>query len=162
MVWVSKCRGIRICTYAAPKKWTNPYYLECVLFDLIPGSLTLAATDGHRLGVTAVAVSSAFVSQFILPSTCIEDVAGFCGSGDIEIAFSTQMVLYTSQSGVLFSRLLDGTFPQYKNLVANASLGQVARVGRNDIASAVSRVTLMSDSKKPAVKLILSCRDLHS
>ncbi|MGF6282036.1 DNA polymerase-3 subunit beta [Pseudomonas frederiksbergensis] len=136
------------------------YYLNGVLFDLQPGSLTLAATDGHRLGVTEVPVTSELSGQFILPSTCIEDVAGFCGSGAVEVAFSKQMVRYTTRSGVLFSRLVDGTFPKYKNLVANAAKGMLARVDRNEIASAVARVTLLSDSKMPAVKLTLSSDEI--
>lgn len=136
------------------------YYLNGVLFDLQPGSLTLAATDGHRLGVTEVPVTSELAGQFILPSTCIEDVAGFCGSGDVEVAFSKQMVRYTTRSGVLFSRLVDGTFPKYKNLVTNAAKGMIARVDRNEIASAVARVTLLSDSKMPAVKLTLTNNEI--
>ncbi|MGE8065163.1 DNA polymerase III subunit beta [Pseudomonas sp. NPDC089569] len=132
------------------------YYLNGVLFDLAPDSLTLAATDGHRLGVTEVPVNSCLSGQFILPSTCIEDVAVFCGTGDVEVSFSKQMVRYTTHSGVLFSRLIDGTFPKYKNLLTNAAQGMIARVDRNEIASAVARVTLLSDSKIPAVKLTLT------
>lgn len=131
------------------------HYLNGALFDVEPGCLTIVATDGHRLGVTEVNVATTVTGKFILPSTCIEDVVGFCGSGEIEVAFSRNMVRYTNQSGVLFSRLLEGNFPSYKNLVTNAAQGQVARLVRNDIASAVARVTLMSDSKNPAVKLSL-------
>lgn len=129
------------------------YYLNSVLFELTPGALSLVATDGHRLGVTEVQVDSAVSGQFLLPSTCIEDVAAFAGTGQIDVTFTKQMVRFTSKAGVLFSRLVDGTFPQYKSHVANAALGQMVRVGRTDIATAVARVTLLSDSKNPAVKL---------
>lgn len=129
------------------------FFLNGLLFDYSPNTLTLAATDGHRLGVTEVQVDSSVTGQFILPSDCIEDVATFAGAGQIEVAFNKQMVRFTNETGVLYSRLVDGKFPQYKNHVTNAALGQVVRVGRSDIASAVARVTLLSDSKNPAVRL---------
>lgn len=127
--------------------------LNGVSFDFAPGLLTLAATDGQRLGVVENEVASDFDLCFILPSTCIEDVISFCAAGEVEVAFSQKIARFSKSSGVLYTKLVEGAFPDYQKLVLAFSKGNVARVSRDDIAGAVSRVVLLSDVKSAAVRL---------
>lgn len=120
--------------------------LNGVCFDFESSQLSLAATDGYRMGVVDLALEPGFTQEFILPSTSIEDVAAFCNEGDVEISFNSKVARFSKPLGVLYTKLVDGAFPDYKALLAKFSKGDVAKVSRADIASAVSRVILMDEA----------------
>lgn len=126
--------------------------LNGVCFDFEPSHLSLAATDGYRMGVVDLALEPGFTQKFILPSTSIEDVAAFCSDGDVEISFNSKVARFSKPLGVLYTKLVDGTFPDYKAMLAKFSKGDVAKVSRTDVASAVSRVILMDESGASAVR----------
>ncbi|MBM5458921.1 DNA polymerase III subunit beta [Pseudomonas sp. P66] len=131
-------------------------YLNGVLFEFKPGLMTLAASDGLRLGVVDVAVEGQPMQHFILPSACIEDVCQFVGAGDVQIATSGNMARFSRAGGVLHTKLIDGKFPDYRKLVAAAEKGDVARVAREEFAGAMARVALLSEGTVSLVRLAVT------
>ncbi|WP_409286979.1 DNA polymerase III subunit beta [Pseudomonas guariconensis] len=128
-------------------------FLNGVLFDFSEGIVTLAASDGLRLGVVDLPHPGTPMQRFILPSTCIEDVCQFAGTGDIEIATSGSMARFTKRDGVLHTKLIEGGFPNYRQLLETAAQGNLARFNRDEFAGAVTRVSLLSDGSIPRVRL---------
>lgn len=132
------------------------HYLNGVLFEMAPGRLTVAASDGLRLGVVDLCVEAVEDASFILPSSCIEDVALFITSAageSIELAICSNLVRFTSRAGVLYSTLIDGKFPDYRRLVDAAEKGVPLQINRQDMADSLSRVALLSQGGSPFVRL---------
>lgn len=131
-------------------------FLNGIFFEFRAGTMTLAASDGYRMGVIDVPVEGAPMQHFILPSTCIEDVCQFVGSGPVLISTSGSMARFTRDGGVLHTKLIDGKFPDYRRLVDSAAKGDVARVTRDDLAGAIARVTLLSEGTMPLVRMTIT------
>lgn len=130
--------------------------LNGIFFDFQVGQMTLVASDGYRMGVVDVPVEGGTMQNFILPSTCIEDVCQFVGSGDIQIATSGNMARFTKAGGVLHTKLVEGKYPDYRKLIASAEQGDVARVIRDDLAGAMARVSLLSEGTVSVVRLAVT------
>lgn len=130
--------------------------LNGILFDFQQGLMTLAATDGLRLGVIDVPVTGKPMQNFILPSSCIEDVCQFVGAENVQVATSGSMARFTREGGVLHTKLVEGKFPDYRTLVTAAERGDVARIVRDDFAGAISRVGLLSEGAVSMVRLAVS------
>jgi len=129
------------------------HYLNGVLFELSSGRLTLAASDGYRLGVVELSVDGVADASFILPSSGIEDVVLFCAATRVEITSSAKLVRYAAPAGVLYSTLVDGEFPDYRRLVDAAEKGASVQVAKNDMADALARVALLSHGSSPVVRI---------
>ncbi|MCU9528519.1 DNA polymerase III subunit beta [Pseudomonas mosselii] len=131
-------------------------FLNGIFFEFHPGTMTLAASDGLRLGVVEVPVDGNPMQQFILPSACLEDVCQFLGTGEVQIATSGNMVRFSRAGGVLHTKLIDGNFPDYRKLIAAAQKGDLARVSRDEFAGAMARVGLLSEGVVSSVRLAVS------
>lgn len=134
--------------------------LNGILFDFQQGLMTLAAADGLRLGVIDVPVTGEPMQNFILPSSCIEDVCQFVGTGSVRVSTSGSMARFTREGGVLHTKLVEGKFPDYRKLLAAAEQGNVARIGRDDFAGAMARVGLLSEGAVSLVRLAVSAESI--
>lgn len=130
--------------------------LNGVLFEFEDGLMSLAASDGYRLGMVDVPVVGRPMQQFILPTACLEDVCQFVGDGDIQIASSGNIARFTKAGGVLHTKLVEGKFPDVRKLIAAADKGDVARVAREEFAGAMARVTLLSEGAVSIVRLAVT------
>lgn len=150
--------GLRQVGFCAARN-DSRHFLNGVLFEFSPGRLSLAASDGHRLGVVDMAMAGASDVTFIIPSTCIEDLALFCaGSSRVEVARVDNLVSFTTPGGgVLHSAVIDGTFPNYRQLLSAAERGVPVQVDKSDMSNALSRVALLGSASSPLVRI--SCED---
>lgn len=144
--------GIRRIAFCVARRDVRTY-LNGMLFDVGEGKLTLVGTDGHRMGTAEIKVPTENTLKFTLPVACLEDVATFASQGEIEIQHSGNLVAFIGPHGVLTSRLIDGRFPNYADLITRAEQGTPIKMSRDAITSAVARVSLLSDGKSQAVKL---------
>ncbi|MBK3919866.1 DNA polymerase III subunit beta [Pseudomonas stutzeri] len=131
------------------------HFLNGVLFEFASGRLSLAASDGHRLGVVDLAIDCDMDAKFIVPSSCIEDVALFCaGSSRVEISMVSNLVSFTTPGGgVLHSTVIDGTYPNYRQLLTAAEQGVPVQVDRADMSNALSRVAVLGSATNPLVRM---------
>lgn len=131
-------------------------FLNGVFYEFTDGTLTLAASDGLRLGVAEVASIEGTLSNFILPSTSIEDVCLFSAGHEVVITASRSVARFTTAAGTLHTKLIDASFPDYRRLLAAASNGRMARLQRADFAGAIDRVALLSEGSVARVRLSLA------
>ncbi|HHH9441221.1 TPA: DNA polymerase III subunit beta [Pseudomonas aeruginosa] len=144
--------GIRRIAFCVARRDVRTY-LNGMLFDAVAGKLTLVGTDGHRMGTAEMQVATANNLKFTLPVACLEDVASFASDGVVEIQYSGNLVAFIAAHGTLTSRLIEGKFPNYSDLITRAEQGHPIKMSRDAITSAVARVSLLSDGKSQAVKL---------
>ena len=131
------------------------YFLNGAKFVLKPDSLTLVATDGHRLALVEVK-HSVGVSQevgVILPKKTLLELGKLLAEGDGDITFeSGENHLFFEVGGrVLISRMIDGQFPAYERVIPKGN-DKLIEFDRERLTSAVKRVALLSNERSRAVK----------
>jgi DNA polymerase III subunit beta len=131
------------------------YFLNGAKFVLKPESLTLVATDGHRLALVEVTHSVGVAQEVgvILPKKTLLELGKLLSEGDGDIAFENgENHLFFEVGGrVLISRMIDGQFPAYERVIPKGN-DKLIEFDRERLTSAVKRVALLSNERSRAVK----------
>lgn len=77
------------------------------------------------------------------------------GSGVVQIALNETKIRFRVGNAVLTSKLIDGTYPDYRRVVPEGN-DQILEVDGTEFAEAVDRVATISSEKSRAVKLSIS------
>jgi DNA polymerase-3 subunit beta len=132
------------------------YFLNGAKFVLKPDSLTLVATDGHRLALVEVqhAVGVTQDVGVILPKKTLLELGKLLSEGDGDVTFeSGENHLFFEVGGrVLISRMIDGQFPAYERVIPKGN-DKLIEFERDRLTSAVKRVALLSNERSRAVKV---------
>lgn len=74
--------------------------------------------------------------------------------GAIAVKFDRANMIFQSANQILISRLLDGTYPNYRQLIPNRFDRQVT-VERKLFLSALERIAVLADQKNNIVKITI-------
>lgn len=127
--------------------------------------LEMAATDGNRLAQVVEKVESQINEQtaVVIPAKCLLEVQRIVGLSDsetIEIYLDKVQVIFKIGNVYLLSRLIEGNYPPYKQLIpANCEKKLIAN--REEVISALERVAIMVSEKMNIVKLKLGDNKLY-
>lgn len=128
------------------------------------GQLYLAATDGYRLSERRLVETKSEVSAIIPTQTLQEVLRNITDDSDqIDILFDEIQVRFRINETEIISRLIDGNFPDYRQLVPSASETTIT-INKPDfiritkIAGLFAResggsVTLTADKKKKSLSI---------
>jgi len=133
------------------------YALNGVLMTLHDHEMRLVATDGHRLAlaVRPLGEVKSAVSG-IVPRKAIQEVARIVGSGeDVEVAIGDNQFMLRMPNVLLMARLIEGTFPNYEQVVPRAHPHRVL-MSRGALSAALRRVSVLSEERTRPVKFVLS------
>jgi DNA polymerase-3 subunit beta len=123
------------------------YYLCGVYLHEAEGQLRAVATDGHRLSHNSVAHPQPSAPGVIIPSKTVNLIP----HGTIDVGVSKNKVRLATADTVIVSKLIDGTFPDYKRVIPQGNDKQLT-VNRKDLASAVGRVASIASERSRAAK----------
>ncbi|MHB8573465.1 MAG: DNA polymerase III subunit beta [Candidatus Dormibacteria bacterium] len=129
-----------------------------VLTQLEDGRITFAATDGHRLAVKKLSAAGAngHAESLIVPRRALEELGRVLkGDGDaVQVTVSGQRNQISFRSGrvELSSRLIEGTYPNYAQVIPNGGLTTV-HVDREDLLHKARAVGLMARDSANVLKL---------
>ena len=86
------------------------------------GQLYLAATDGYRLSERRLLATKSEVSA-IIPSQTLQEVLRTIADdgGEVDILFDETQVRFRINEAEIISRLIDGNFPDYRQLIPKKS-----------------------------------------
>lgn len=139
----------------------SKYTLSGALLLLKPGSLTMVATDGHRLAHVEKPSEMEDVTEEIkvlVPKKAMGELVRMISeSADTEaIGFSKDdnHLFFDMGKRLLISRMLTGQFPNYEAVLPRNN-DRIITVGRDEIAAAIKRVAILSDERSRTVKLAL-------
>ncbi len=92
--------------------------LTGVYWHSFEGSLYLAATDGYRLSERRLVETASEVSA-IIPTQTLQEVLRLIVDGvdEVEILFDETQVRFRLNEAEVVSRLIDGNFPDYRQLI---------------------------------------------
>lgn len=96
-----------------------------VLFDIInTDTLKVVASDTHRLACFTHVLSGAEIEpfKFIIPTRSVNELLRILDDTDeaITIAFSENNVIFSKDSFMLLSRLIEGQYPNYDQVIPSA------------------------------------------
>jgi DNA polymerase-3 subunit beta len=131
------------------------YFLNGAKFVLRPQSLTLVATDGHRLALVEVNHATGVENEVgvILPKKTLLELGKLLAEGEGDILFeSGENHLFFELGGrVLISRMIDGQFPAYERVIPKGN-DKTIEFERERLTNGVRRVALLSNERSRAVK----------
>jgi DNA polymerase-3 subunit beta len=135
------------------------YFLNGALFVLRPDSMSLVATDGHRLALVTVpregkGPKDAEEIKAILPKKTLGELSRLLtdGEGDIEYERGENHLFFEVGGRMLISRMIDGQFPAYERVIPKGNDKHI-EFDRDRLTNAVKRVALLSNERSRAVKI---------
>ncbi|MDD9858982.1 MAG: DNA polymerase III subunit beta [Nitrospira sp.] len=125
--------------------------------------IRLVGTDGHRLAVADHKLDTGNTDRpdrdihAIIPKKAALTISRLLeeSSDEAMIGVTTNMLIFRKSGLVLTSRLMEGTYPNYQQVIPKGSKNTIA-VSRTDLEGAVRRVSVLSPDRNAAVKLTFS------
>src|ERR671919_762526 len=134
------------------------YFLNGAKFVLKPDSLTLVATDGHRLALVEVKhkVGVTEESGVILPKKTLLELGKLLmeGDGDVQFEIGENHLFFEVGGRMLISRMIDGQFPAFERVISKGNNKRIEFEGER-LTNAVKRVALLSNERSRSVKFQL-------
>ena len=132
------------------------YFLNGAQLVLTPASMTLVATDGHRLALVTVPreAEGAEELKVILPKKTLMELSRLLGEADEAIRYEQgeNHLFFHVGDRLLISRKIDGQFPAYERVIPKGNDKRI-EFERDRVTSAIKRVALLSNERSRAVKL---------
>jgi DNA polymerase-3 subunit beta len=135
------------------------FFLNGAQFVLRPDSMSLVATDGHRLALVTVTRDStgknaeAEENKAILPKKTLGELGRLLteGDGDVSYVRGENHLFFDVGGRLLISRMIDGQFPAYERVIPKGNDKHI-EFERDRLTNAVKRVALLSNERSRAVK----------
>ncbi len=145
---------LRKTAYAASTDETR-FMLNGVLLSFKSGKLTMVATDGRRLALVEHEVEFPAEAQadHILPTKAVNELMHVLrDSGELKIHSAESQLLFECDDVLVFSKLIDGTYPNYRQVIPSQCEERVT-IEREGLLTALRRVSLVTTDKSNAAKL---------
>ena len=156
------CRDLVDRTRFAMSSEETRYYLNGIYFHTtMEGStpvLRAVATDGHRLARVEIPQpdGAADMPGIIVPRKAVTELRKLVEDNEVDIVvtLSDTKIRFTFDDVVLTSKLIDGTFPNYQQVIPEGN-DKCLEVDCKSFTEAVDRVSTISTEKSRAVKVVL-------
>lgn len=142
----------------------NGIYLHVVADN--PDILCSAATDGHRLSISAVKMDKKLPAfGVILPRKTVQELLKiikdpWLAEQNLEVEFGQNRVKFSLGKVMMISKLIDGSFPEYHAFIPQNNSHKLV-VNAKVLASVVDRVATVTVDKFRAVKLMCDDKNLQ-
>ncbi len=137
------------------------YYLNGIYLHVIEDGkelLRAVSTDGHRMARVEIPSPKGAKGMpgVIVPRKTVGELRKLIEEfdGDVGIELSDNKIKFSFDSTVLTSKLIDGTFPDYKRVIPTANEKKLT-VDGHVLSEAVDRVSTISTERTRSVKLAL-------
>lgn len=130
--------------FAVAKNESRPV-LTGVHIELDHNKLICAATDSHRLAIRETLISSDAKANCIVPSATISELLKLMNRNSefVYIYLSDSHVIFTFGTTTLYSRLIEGKYPNISSLIPN-EFQTVINIDRKKILQGVDRSSLLA------------------
>lgn len=155
--WSAQAMRVRelidLVSFAASRDASRPV-LNGVLWELRPDRMRMVATNGHRLAKMDVPAVSDATADLIVPPKALDMFRRVYDDGEavVQIAKSDNHIAFLSGDRFLFSRLIEGPYPNYSQIVPKAN-DRAVTVDRDALLAAVRRVSVIADAQSHSVRV---------
>ncbi|WP_334135158.1 DNA polymerase III subunit beta [Tepidimonas sp.] len=134
------------------------YYLNGILFVAEGRTLTLVATDGHRLALASAELEGDVPTrqEVILPRKTVLELQRLLSDrdGSIEMRFAANQAKFVLDGMEFVTKLVEGKFPDYNRVIPRTHRNVVV-LGRQPLLAALQRAAIMTSDKFKGVRLHL-------
>lgn len=122
--------------------------------------LVAASTDGHRLSTTSIPIDiKENIQRVIISRKTVFEVKKLLDASlehvSVGVSFSANQVQFVFGEVTFISKLVDGTFPEYKRVIPQET-SSLFVVDRLSFCESLARIAVISEEKVRSVKLELS------
>src|SRR5512134_3585403 len=132
------------------------YFLNGAQLVLRPDTMSMVATDGHRLAFISVHESPGKkTGEVLLPRKTLNEVARLIdGTDSVQFSQGENHLFFRAGNRLLISRKIDANFPAYERVIPKTNDKRI-EFDRDRLAAAVRRVRLLSNERSKAVKFVI-------
>ena len=131
------------------------YYLNGILFVAEGKSLTLVATDGHRLALAQATLDVDIPKQeVILPRKTVLELQRLLKDEDtaIEMRFAGNQAKFSFSGMEFVTKLVEGKFPDYNRVIPKNHKNHVT-LGRAPLLASLQRAAILTSEKFKGVRV---------
>ncbi|MGE8376350.1 MAG: DNA polymerase III subunit beta, partial [Diaphorobacter nitroreducens] len=131
------------------------YYLNGILFVAEGTTLSLVATDGHRLAFASAQLDVEVPKQeVILPRKTVLELQRLLSDADgaIEMQFANNQAKFSFGGMEFVTKLVEGKFPDYNRVIPKNHHNSVT-LGRAPLLASLQRTAIMTSDKFKGVRL---------
>ena len=132
------------------------YYLNGILFIAEGRTLTLVATDGHRLALAQAELDSEVPSkqEVILPRKTVLELQRLLKDEDtpIEMRFAGNQARFSFSGMEFVTKLVEGKFPDYNRVIPKNHKNSIT-LGRQALLATLQRTAILTSDKFKGVRL---------
>ena len=158
-------RSMIVRTIFAISSEESRYTLNGGLMVLKPESITMVATDGHRLAHIEKQGEQFEVSgenRTLIPKKAMSEILSLLQTSDVdfvEFAKDEATLFFRIGERLLTSRQLTGQFPNYEAVLPRDA-GKVVVVHGDELSTAIQRVAQFADERSRAIRMKLEKNEL--
>ena len=134
------------------------YYLNGILFIAEGRTLTLVATDGHRLGLAQATLESDMPSkqEVILPRKTVLELQRLLKDEEtpIEMRFAGNQARFSFSGMEFVTKLVEGKFPDYNRVIPKNHRNSLT-LGRAPLLACLQRAAILTSEKFKGVRVNL-------
>ena len=131
------------------------YYLNGILFVAEGKTLSLVATDGHRLAFTSADLDTEVPKQeVILPRKIVLELQRLLSDSDepLELQFASNQARFRFGKMEFVSKLVEGKFPDYHRVIPRDNRYHLT-LGRLPLLAALQRTAILTSEKFKGVRI---------
>jgi len=141
------------------------YYLNGLMLELSKNQIIAVATDGHRLAFceSVANIDPGETRQIIIPRKAVNEISRLLEDTDeeIKISLSENHVRIEFSDVIFTSKLIDGKFPDYQQVIPQKCDNEV-KSARDNLYQAFHRTSVLSNEKYRGMRLQLSANQLQA
>ncbi|CAC9557213.1 DNA polymerase III beta subunit (EC 2.7.7.7) [uncultured Gammaproteobacteria bacterium] len=132
-------------------------YLNGLYFEVDKNNIVVVATDGHRLAIGEIQLTNDLTSKktIILPKKAILELIKILGKDvntEVDIHLSDNYFHLTSDTTTIISRLIDGSFPDYTQVIPT-DYENTIEINRQNFLDNLKQALIFVEERTNGVKL---------
>ncbi|WP_432662103.1 DNA polymerase III subunit beta [Wukongibacter baidiensis] len=140
---------IRQTIFATSQDETRPI-LTGSLIEIGNRNISMVAIDGYRLALRKAYLNSDIENKAVIPSKTLNEINRILGNeseGEIHISFTDKHILFTIDEIRIISRLLEGEFINYDQIIPKEFKSK-AKVSTKNLLDSIERASLLAKEGK--------------
>lgn len=138
---------IRQTVYAVSENTAKPIYTGS-LFEIENGIFKIVAVDGYRMAIRSENVDSESNTSFVVPGKTQQEVLKLLNGDEenVEIIIGMRHITFKVKNYRVISRLIEGTFLDYKTSIPKEEKTEVV-INTRKIINSVERMSLLNNDR---------------
>jgi DNA polymerase III subunit beta len=143
------------------------HFLNGMFLEISKNKITVVATDGHRLSMSSTGTENPVdeAMSCIIPRKCITEIKRILTTfkdnkeNIVEFMVTNREIIIKINNFIVKSKLIEGNYPDYKKVFPE-SLPHKLTTNKQDLKSALQRMSILSNEQFKGVKLSLNKTDI--